>query len=281
MKGSKMNKRKISIWILMVLLLLSSTACMREKKTEQGLIQKEVEQEQKKNTNIPKETMEEKATTTPTQTPVSTKIITESGKGKKREAIKLNHTYKTRLREVDKVDCPTFSFEYSDNWEITKEETHQDSWVEKDVLENDRGVTITYTDYDSKYGLGSEGRFMYQTKFSKVADSSFEPSYIGTAEDTLSDIGACMVAKVKTVGEAYMDTDTDYTKIDGAVYYAVVPKSYAGMHDVVGMAGLYTACSFEYPVLYSFLAESPDGKFTKEEEKEIIEILSSFREVFN
>lgn len=52
------------------------------------------------------------------------------------------------------------------------------------------------------------------------------------------------------------------------------------MHDVVGMAGLYTACSFEYPGLYSFIVESPDGKFTEEEEKEIIEILSSFHEVY-
>lgn len=278
MEGSKMNKRKISIWILTVLLLLSSAACMGETKTEQGMTQKEVEQEQKKNTNIPKETMEEKDTTTPTH--VSTKIIIESEKGKKREAIKLNHTYKTRLREVDMVDCPTFAFDYSDHWSITKEETHKDVWVEKDVLENDRGVMITYTDYGSKYGLGSEGRFMYQTKFSKVADSSFVPSYIGTDGEKLSDIGPCMVAKVKMVGELYMDTDMDYTKIDGAAYYAVVPESYAGMHDVVGMAGLYTACSFEYPSLYSLIVESPNGKFTEEEENEIIEILSSFREVY-
>lgn len=280
MEGSKMYKRKISIWTLMVLLLLSSTACMGERQTEQGVTQKEVEQEQNKNTNTPNETPEEKATTTSTQTPVSTKISTESEKSKKREGIKLNHTYKTRLHEVDKVDCPIFQFKYSDNWKIVEEETNQDFWSEQDVLKNDRGVTITYTDYNSIYGLGNEGRFMYQTKFSKVADSNFVPSYIGTDGENLSDIGPCMVAKVKMVGELYMDTDTDYTKIDGAAYYAVVPESYAGMHDVVGMAGLYTACSFEYPSLYSFIAESPDGKFTEKDEREIIEILSSFREVY-
>lgn len=195
--------------------------------------------------------------------------------------VKLNHTYKTRLSKIDKVDCPTFQFKYPDHWKIVKEETHQQgSWAERDVLKNDRGVTITYTDYDSIYGLGGGGRFMYETKFSKVAKSSFVPAYIGT-DGERSDIGPCMVAKVKTVGALYMDEDTDFTKIDGGVVYAVVPESYAGMHPVVGLSGLYTACSFEYPSLYSFIAEAPNGRFTKEEEKEVIAILSSFREVFS
>lgn len=280
-----MNKRKISVYILMVLLLLCSTACTGEKTKKQEQAQKEVEQEQKKNTEIPKETKEEPGTKeetvtkTPTQTPVSKKATREPKKRKKKEKVKLNHTYKTRLREVDKVDCPTFQFKYSDNWKIVKEETNQDSWSEQDVLKNDRGATITYTDYGSIYGLGNEGRFMFETKFSKVADSRFVPSYVGT-DGERSDIGPCMVAKVKTVGELYMDTDTDFTKIDGGVVYAVVPESYTGIHSVVGMSGLYTECSFEYGGLYSLLAEAPDGEFTEEEEKEVIEILSSFREVY-
>ena len=278
-----MKKRKRNICVLLMFLLLGCTACSNEKASSE---QKQTKQEQQKETDVPKETDTPQKTDAPKETPkettMKTPVIQEVTKepehSKKEEKIELNNTYKTRSSEVNKVDCPMFYFDYPDNWGITNEEMHQDYWVEKVVLENDRGVTITYTDYTR--GLGSDGRFMQQLKFSKVADSSLVPGYIGTDGETRSDLGECMVAKIKTVGELSMETDTDFTKVDGAVYYAVVPKSYSGLKTAVGMAGFYTTCSFEYSSLYSFLAEAPDGKFTEEEEREVVEILASFREEY-
>ena len=200
-------------------------------------------------------------------------ILATENKQKKAKK-KLKHTYKTRCKKTNHL---TFRFKYSDHWKITKEESGETSWVEKDVLENDRGVTITYTDYASERGLGTDGRFMYRMEFSKAADSKLLQGYKGADKEKLSDQGPFMVAKIKTTGVLYMDEDSDYKKIDGDCYYAVVPESYSGIHDIVGMAGFYTACSFEGPTLYSFIAEAPKGKFTKSEKKEVIKILSSFQ----
>ena len=202
----------------------------------------------------------------------------EPDHSKKEEKVELNHTYVTRLQKAESISCPTFAFDYSDNWNISSEELMQENfWNEKDVLENSRGVTITYTDYATIYGLGSEGRFMNEIKITKVADSSFVPGYPEGTDSDLSNLGEFMVAKIKVIGSLYMDQDEDFKETDGPVYYAVLPKSYEGTDAAVGMAGLYTKCTFEYPGLYSFFAESPDGKFTEEEEKEIIAIMSSFR----
>ena len=148
-------------------LLLGCTACSNEKTAES----EQAKQEQQKETDVPKETDKPQKTDAPKETTMETPVIQEASKepehSKKEEKIELNNTYKTRLSEVNKVDCPIFYFDYPDNWKITNEEINQDSWEEKVVLENDRGVTITYTDYTR--GLGNEGRFMQQLKYSLSA----------------------------------------------------------------------------------------------------------------
>lgn len=198
------------------------------------------------------------------------------------EPIKLNNTYQTRFGKVYAVTCPQFKFYYSDNWKVIKEEISDQVFSEKDVISNNRGISITYMDFGRVNGLGNTGRFMYQVKFSKVADSSFVPTVpdgvgMDGTDQEFSHLGNFIVAKIKIVGDLYMDKDSKFTATDGDVLYAVVPESYIGMHEVVGMSGLYDECSFNYPAPYAFIAEADDGKFTKEEEKEVIEILSSFR----
>ena len=207
-------------------------------------------------------------------------MVKKSNSKKTSNKINLNHTYVTRTKEVYSVSCPTFQFNYSDNWSVVSEELCQDdTWDEKVVLENSRGATITYSDYATKYGLGGGGRFMGQMKVSKVAASSFVPTYPDGCAEDYSSLGNFMVAKAKIVGSLYMDQDTDFTPVDGGTYYTVVPESYVGEHCPVGLTGIYMACTFEYPSLYSIIAEAPDdGKFTAEEEEEIIAILSTFRE---
>lgn len=195
----------------------------------------------------------------------------------KSDTIELNHTYQTRFGRVNMVTCPEFQFDYSNNWGIINEEINNEAFGEKDVISNDRGTTITYMHFASIYGLGGGGRNMQKVEVSKVADSSFVPTIPEGTDSDYSDLGNFIVAKLKIVGELYMDEDSDFTAVDGAVYYAVLPESYVGMQLAVGLGGLYEQCSFEYPSLYAFIAEASDGEFTEDEEKEVIAILASFR----
>lgn len=195
------------------------------------------------------------------------------------EKTNMNHSYRTKLAEVDMVTLPTFQFDYPDNWTVTTELLHQEpNLMEVITLTNSRGVEITYVNLDAP--ATDYGRTMYTIDVTKETNSAFVPGYI-QAED-LSYLGNFVVSKLKVTGELFMDTDSDYTQIDGAVSYAVLPESYLGVHTEIRNCGYYKGFSFnyfEYPTGCAFFAESPDGSFTKEEEKEVIAILASFREV--
>ena len=117
---------------------------------------------------------------------------------------------------------------------------------------------------------------MRQDVFTKVADASFVP--VSVQDGHYSDLGNFMIARVQLVGELFMDTDADYTPVDGGVLYAVVPESYAGLHsEVQGSGGIYGETTVEYAILFAIMAEAPGGSFTEQEEKDVISMLSSFR----
>lgn len=140
-------------------------------------------------------------------------------------------------------------------------------------------TTISYIDFLNIDNLGGGGRTMLRIEISKAADSSFIPGIpVGVSINSdYTNPGNFIVAKIEIVGQLNMDTDSDFTVVDGGVMYAVLPESYVGTHEVVGLTGIYQRCSFKYPQAYIFIAEAPDRQFTKEEEQEVIAILSSFR----
>lgn len=187
------------------------------------------------------------------------------------EFFDVNNTYTTKDNSL-----PFFSFKYSDNWTIKQEEVNEEIGYEMVVLSNDRGVEVTY--YSLEMGFGSQyyGGFyqMESAHITKVSDSSFIPkSHEG---ENFSSLGSFVVAKIKVF--AYDDGLTEEGEIeyDGPTYYAVVPESYIG-DDYFMSSGYYSVCSWEYTRPIVMLADAPDGKFTENEEKEVIEILSSFR----
>lgn len=186
-------------------------------------------------------------------------------------------TYITRYGEVNAITCPTFQFDIPRGWDITTEEVDTDMtsvYDEHVVISNERGATVSY--YACKDRIGGASRIMVKGKITKVADSNFIPSYV-QAED-YSRLGKFIVAKVKIIGELWMDTDSDYQEVDGATFFAVVPETYIGEREFVGQAGNIDEFSFDYPSPYAFIAEAPDGKFTEKEEKQVVEILKSFAE---
>lgn len=204
----------------------------------------------------------------------------ESAASGNQDSLEMKNTYHTRYGEINKVDSPNFCFDYPDNWTVTKEETNINRMFgEEVVITNDRGVTVTYTKFDSR--LGNEGRSMISYKGVKVADVGFKPSCPPGTDSDYSYLGNFAVAKVKATGSLNMDTDSDFTEFNGRVFYVVLPESEieqnGGSFVSVGMLGFYNEFSFDYPGPYMLIAEAPDGQFTEEEEQEVIAILSSFR----
>ncbi len=189
--------------------------------------------------------------------------------------IELSNTYRTKFSTVHAVTYPDFTFDYPDSWTITKEEVTQTG--ETVTLSNSNGATITFSHIggvpEGQLGGGSSDT-MTRVEVSKAGDSQFIPGYVQAADH--SDLGTFMVAKLKATGQLDMQTDSDFQDVDGAVAYAVVPESWTGIRDDV--RGAYAGeFAFWYSSYISFIAESPTGQFTGDEEREIIEILSSFR----
>ena len=195
------------------------------------------------------------------------------------DVVKIN-TYVTEMAAIEGVTCPTFAFEYPDNWKIMTKEYNserQDIWEEV-ILQNLNNARIIYMAHRP---LGNYGSVMMRGVIEKVADSQFVPSYPAGSSMDCSDLAPFAVAQVRLTGTLSIGLEDDYhdvKKSDDYLVYAVVPeKMMGGFEDVQGDAGLYDLLSFEYPSYYLFVAEPPDGGWSETEREEAIAILSSFR----
>lgn len=182
--------------------------------------------------------------------------------------------YTTRYQETYAITCPVFEFSYpSSRWKVTDEEVGQGPIAEKVTISNSRGVEITY--WSCNGDLGGYGRLLQIADVSKAADSSFTPSIPNGTDSDFSYLGKFMVAKVHIIEENDGSSEEN-TAVDGETFYAVIPESEIGKTDFEAQYGHIDAFSWEYPSKYAFIATSPDGKFSKNEEKDVIEILKSF-----
>lgn len=197
----------------------------------------------------------------------------------------LGTTYKTRFADVNQIEqASVFQFDIPSGWKVESEEVGAltDYIQEKIVISNNRGVTVTYWDIPQEEIGGHSGVSMVQANVTKAADSDF----VTTVRDPesaadLADVDKFMVARVHIIGELYMPTDSEFTPIDGATFFALVPTSYLGDREFVGQAGNVDEFSFYHYGWYAFIAEAPDGQFTAKEEQEVIQILQSFKEVYD
>ena len=200
------------------------------------------------------------------------------------ETGKQGSKYITRYSEVNNIACPVFQFDVPWGWKIEREEVGNglDEIDEKVVLTNEKGVTVTY--WACQHQLGGKSELMLKADISKAADSEFKPTIpdgVGvdesSADEPYANLGTMIVAKIHVTGEMDMKIDTEYSDCD-SVFYAVVPEAYVGEREFIGQAGEVDEFSFSYPTPYAFIAESADGTFTAGEEKQIINILKSFKE---
>ena len=272
----KAKKMLLSITIY-CLILLGCTACANRTASNKDKAEKQedivkVTETTRTNEVITSNSIDVKSYDEVTET----KIIK---KKKVSKPIKLSNTYKTKEAEVNQVDAPEFSFDDPDNWSITPEIVNGEGLLNEVLsITNKRGVEITYVSLGAKE-VTDAGRYMYKVDISKIGKSSFVPGYVSATD--YSSLGKFVVAEIKKTGSLSMDTDEDYKNVDGEVSYAVLPKSLVGKKEDVRDCGDYKGFSFiyfSYPSAHAFFATSPDGKFTEQEEREVIAILSSFRE---
>lgn len=188
----------------------------------------------------------------------------------------LDYTYHTKFGDINMITYPQFAFDYLDGWTISQEEVTQNG--ETVILTNERGVTITFSHIggvaEGELELGGSTTVMRRVNISKVADSKFMPSYVQGSD--YSNLGKFMVAQQKVTGQLYMLLDSDFKDVDGAISYAVLPESRQGIDDDVRHPNI-VQFAFWYSGYISFVAESPNGQFSANEEQELIKILSSFR----
>lgn len=186
----------------------------------------------------------------------------------------LNNTYSTKYNNADMEWTPIYSFDYPDNWNVVSEtyEEANDICLTLDtfaqevvVLANERGVTVSFIRIDNNiFSLGGQGAIFEEYTASEVEDNTFFASTV--------------VAKIQCVSEGFTGTETYDSVDDGNVLYALIPRWDDNLF-AFGITGLYKMVDIgiDYDTAYNFFAESPDGRFTEKEEKEVIAILQSFR----
>ena len=190
--------------------------------------------------------------------------------------ITLDRSYTMKFGKKNAVTYPNFTISYPSNWQISKQEVN--SKGETITLSNKRGVEIKYSHIGGvpkgTLDRGGSAVSMSRVEVSKVAESKFVPGYVqGTNH---SDLGKFVIAKLKVTGTLNMKTDSDFKDIDGSASFAVIPESKLGTDDSVRHP-YESEFAFWYSDYISLIADAPDGKFTKEEEEEVISILSSFK----
>ncbi len=267
-----MKKRK-NLIIYMAAVMLIMTACnTQNQSTNEKIIEDTLANETQQSESIQDAEQESTISDVNESETEETESIEESSY--QFEPKELINTYTTKFAEVNAVTYPKFMFDYSDNWKI--EEESVGSFSEMVILKNERGVEITYSQILMDNPGGYSNILMLGVDVSKVADSAFIPDYVQGTDH--SGLGKFMVAKLKVIEMIEMQTDEDFSKVDdGAVAYAVLPESSIGVrHDVRDLTYLIDF-AFDYSSKVAFICQAPDGKFTAEEEQEIIEILSSFR----
>lgn len=187
----------------------------------------------------------------------------EDQKPEDAEGVNLTNTYVTRHGDI------RFAFDYPDTWSVSGDwydkvvgDSSSHEWV---MLKNERGANIVYYEWIRDHlGAGGVGQKQRYWETSKAAESRLDSFVVG---------------KVQLVGSYDIDFGQELTTEDETVYYALMPENEAGTEKSgMGFTGLYDSFTFAYgSSWYYFMASSPSDGFTKEEEQEVLAILSSFR----
>ena len=186
----------------------------------------------------------------------------------------LNNTYSTKYNNANMEWTPIYSFDYPDNWSVVSETYERvndicptlDTFAQEVVvLANERGVTVSFIRIDKNiFSLGGQGAIFVEYTALEVEDNTF---FVDT-----------VVAKIQPANGGFTGTEIYDSIDDDNMSYALIPRWDDNLF-AFGITGLYEMIDIgiDYDTAYNFFAESPDGRFTEKEEKEVIAILASFR----
>ncbi|MBQ6936721.1 MAG: hypothetical protein IJN49_09265, partial [Clostridia bacterium] len=213
--------------------------------------------------------------TEPSTTEISTSTVTKNQNSMYKNVCETQRAHKYKLT------APIFSFNYPDNWTIN-EQTFKDLGEEIISIKNERGVVIRFVETATADGFSAAnyggGYRLEEAKLTSVKPATFMPGKIQGSD--FSSLGEFTVAKMEVYGYYDMLSQTgELIEYDGGTMYTVVPKSYVSEHSGIKQykgKGYWDVLSWKYPAPVAIIATSPDGTFTTQEEKEIVNILSTF-----
>lgn len=220
------KKSKIILVIMVFATMLLSTACSQ--KSESSVITTSTIAQENETEKSTIETTIEKTTAS------SIEKTTESAAKKtvNEKTITLNNVYITKFGEVNLITYPKFTFNYPDNWKVVEEEVTQEGEIV--TLKNNSGTEVKYSHFANlpeDHNFGTSTVSMARVEVSKAKNSQFVPSYVQATD--YSNLGDFMVAKLKVTGMLDMQTDKDFTDVDGTVSYAVLPQTTVGTREDV------------------------------------------------
>ncbi len=177
--------------------------------------------------------------------------------------VDLTNTYTTRYGDVLQVTFPSFSFDYTDNWQVTQEEVNAPE--EYVTLTNADGVEIRFRyfgGHSQDHDFTADSEATSAVEVTKAANCDFVPGYVQANDN--SDLGAFAVAQIM------------YTDLDNEMHFAAIPESMLGSHEGVGnmVEGEF---SFWYSGYMSLTTSAVGEDVSEESLKEIAAILKSFR----
>lgn len=169
----------------------------------------------------------------------------------------LDASYLTRFGTANQVTFTQFVFEYPSSWQVVSEEV--DQYHERVELSDGKNASVCFSYYLN--GPAGLGRTEWYARIEKAAESQFVAT--GVQATDLSGLNPFMVASV--------------TQENGSPMYAVMPESLAGQEG--GFLGLpEVAFRFDYAGGLAFVAVGGTEGLDEQQTREVLAILSSFRE---
>lgn len=193
-------------------------------------------------------------------------------------------------KDDEEIYSDIYDFDYPSNWTLKYQNINTtnidggeiqviSALSETATIENERGVKIRFINGLREGELGYRPHDIWNIKIEKMADSQFipkTPKLEGEMED-MSYLGKFVVGKVTITGAITDGGYSEMTYDDPEVFYTIMPESSLDKESLRIQIDIHDEFVFNYGVNLYLLADSPDGKFTSQEEKEVVKILSSFR----
>ncbi|MDD8048758.1 MAG: hypothetical protein PHH04_04040 [Thomasclavelia sp.] len=183
------------------------------------------------------------------------------------DALILNNSYTTKTNKFNPV-TPIYSFSYPDGYRIFKD---SDYYVE---IKNNNGLSLRLMHYSVGMNDLSDNVNDVSLRYSITYEGEcfFKPTVFNNVD--YSSLGDFMIGKVKITGQ---QTGSGYEDLDGDTCYCILPTSRVGEYESNKILDNFN--TFDYAGAVSIYVTTSTGTFTKQQKREALALLYSFKEV--